>query len=143
MYYEIAKFARRKGLNAVSIEPGSAKLTSRLSQAFLQLPSGDPRWYRAFYLLVEQRNPFMQSRIQSQKPRMVIVARDHVIYLENKMKPKETIYHTPPTDIFKKSFLRNVTRLLREHRQEKRARRKRIWKTELKGRLKGGKLHRK
>jgi len=136
-YFLLAEYAKSKGREVASIDSGIVSPGSRLerqlrlgeTQAILTGPEFK-HFKRVEFLAYYKRNIFMGRRIQTRKPKLVIVAGAHAIYLENTLKPKKVIYNNQRwNEPFRK------TNYLEQHQQEtqyflrqKRLRRKSIAK---------------
>ncbi|MDP2974259.1 MAG: hypothetical protein Q8N60_04365, partial [Candidatus Diapherotrites archaeon] len=91
-YFELARYAQSIGRRVVSLEPSLRKPASAFELAHEREPEGTKRQRRMDYLACKKPDISFLKRIQRLKPKMVIVASGHAIYIERKLNPAKVNY---------------------------------------------------
>lgn len=91
-YFELAQYAKSIGRRVISLELSIRKPASAFELAYWREPEGMERKKRMEYLFKERANISFLRRIQSLKPRMVIVSWPHAAFIEGKAKPTKVDY---------------------------------------------------
>jgi len=96
MYSRLAAYAESIGRRVLSLEPSARKPNSALRIACEKEQAGTPRSDRINHLLKYRPNISFLRRIQRHKPKMVVVANGHAIYLEHILKmPRDRTDYIP------------------------------------------------
>lgn len=91
-YFTLANYAKKKGRIVESIESGMYSPDSNWMRLVMNSPQNKEVQERLEYLGGARRNISMQKRIESKKPKLVIVASAHALVLSDRMLPKRTFY---------------------------------------------------
>ncbi len=105
-YSAIARHAKKKGLKVENLEPGVYYPGSRLRTAQIKGETSDysmffdlmpkSEWRERFeHITTLRRDEHFLKKINARKPKLVICASGHAIYIEKEMEPKKAIFTTP------------------------------------------------
>lgn len=100
-YHTIAEYAKSKGLRVESLEPGFFSTAkghlSVFEKARARGKENNPdfqKWNSHLWdILQNRRNVSFRKKIQNKKPRMVVTADGHALYIEAIMKPRKSYWH--------------------------------------------------
>ncbi len=113
-YAKLSDYAKSSGRKIVSLEPNYRKNKSLIRTLWLEelafkKGSGNlDRSFRLRYLVTRRADISFMKRIPRFLPQMVIVARDHAVFLEYAMQPKKVSYSLPITIEQKQKILQST-----------------------------------
>ncbi len=122
IYFELAQYAERIGRRVVSLEPSIRKPASALMLAYVREPKGTERKKRMRYLLREKPDISFLKRIQRLKPKMVIVARGHAVFIKGKLNPAKEGYFPEIREWHRKRVFEERLAAAQSYKAEKMAR---------------------